>query len=57
MLGSGKRASSVSRIGVESCRPSSSGVATTGISGSFAYFWNSACTAGVRTIHSCGMPL
>ena len=55
--GSGKRSSSFSRIGVESCIPSSSGVATTGISGSLAYFCISAWVAGLRTIHSCGISL
>ena len=33
------------------------GVTTSGTSGSLAYFWNSAWTAGERGIHSCGRPL
>ena len=46
-------------MGVESCTPSSlvRGVTTSGTSGSLAYFWNSAWTAGERGIHSCGRPL
>ena len=33
------------------------GVATAGISGSFANFWYSACVLASREIHSCGIPL
>ena len=45
-------------IGVESWSPSSVGVATAGISGSFAYFWYSAWVdRRSRTIHAWGTPL
>ena len=53
----GWSASKRSMIGVESWIPSPSGVTTRGTSGSLAYFWNSAWTAGERRIQSCGRPL
>ena len=44
-------------IGVESCIASPSGETTSGMIGSFAYFWYSAADDGPRTIHSCGICL
>ena len=41
-LSIGADASNCSMIGVESWRPTPSGVTTSGTSGSLAYFWNSA---------------
>ena len=55
--GSGNFTSSFSRMGVESCMPSSSGVATAGMIGSFAYFLYSSMLELLRTIHSWGIPL
>ena len=44
-------------IGVESCSPCPSGVTTSGTSGSFAYFWYSACVSAFRVIQVCGIRL
>lgn len=43
--------------GGEVLKTLSSGVTTSGTSGSLAYFWNSACTAGERGIQVWSIPL
>ena len=57
MEGSGNFSSMRSMIGEESCTPSSSGVTTSGTSGSFAYFLNSGMRSMRRMTHSWGICL